>query len=172
MPSRFRMLAVVCLTFLGVFVPSTLLASGPVTGAYKVVVVRLRYSDSPAGHTYTNAQMDQAMGEIHTFFSELSFGQLDMQLSWQDVTLTNNVAHYWSACPVTHDTARYCLSDDLFRDAAEAAAVAGADFTNAKVMVALSPCGTHDQYANWTAGSDIALSSSHVHRTVHKVSDT
>ena len=54
-------LAVLC-----VVLPSTLFASGPVTGTYKVVIVRVLYSDSPAGHTYTNAQMDTAMGEMHT----------------------------------------------------------------------------------------------------------
>ena len=64
------------------------------------------------------------------------------------------------------------MSDDLFRDAAEAAGAAGTDFTNVKALTVLSPCGTHDRYANWTAGSDIGLSSAHVHRTVHKVSDT
>ena len=78
-------LAVLC-----VVLPSSLFASGPVTGNYKVVIVRVLYSDSPAGHTYTNAQMDTAMGEMHDFFSQLSYGALDMQLSWRDVTLGNN----------------------------------------------------------------------------------
>jgi hypothetical protein len=162
----------VCLAVFFLILPAAAAATGPVTGTYKVEIVRIRYSDSPPGHTYTNAQMDQAMGEIHTFFSELSYGQLDMQLSWKDVTLSNNTAHYWTACPVSEDTGRYCLSDDLFRDAAETAAVAGADFTDVKAMVALSPCGTHDRYANWTGGSDIGVNTSHVHRTMHKVSDT
>ena len=160
-------LAVLC-----VVLPSSVSASGPVTGTYKVVIVRVLYSDSPAGHTYTNAQMDTAMGEMHDFFNQLSYGALDMQLSWRDVTLGNTVAHYWTACPATDDPGRYCVSDDLFRDAAEAAGAAGTDFTNVKALTVLSPCGTHDRYANWTAGSDIGLSSTHVHRTVHKVSDT
>jgi len=152
--------------------PAAMFASGPVTGTYKVEIVRVLYTDSPSGHTYTNAQMDQAIVEIHNFFSELSYGALDMQVSWKDVTLTNNVAHYWTACPVSDDVNRYCLNDDLFRDAAEAASVAGADFTDVKAIVALSPCGTHDNYANWTGGSDVGVNTSHVHRTMHKVSDT
>jgi hypothetical protein len=160
-------LAVLC-----VVLPSILFASGPVTGTFKVVIVRVLYSDSPAGHAYTNAQMDTAMGEIHTFFSELSYGALDMQLSWRDVTLGHNRAYYWYACPASDDAGRYCVKDDLFRDAAEAAGAAGTDFTNVKTLTVLSPCGTYDRYANWTSGSDIDLNSAHVHRTVHKVSDT
>src|SRR5215470_18394822 len=122
MHSRIRAL-LVCLAVLFLILPAAAAATGPVTGTYKVAIVRIRYSDSPSSHTYTNAQMDQAMGEIHTFFSELSYGQLNMQLTWKDVTLSNNTAHYWTACPVSEDPGRYCLSDDLFRDAAEAAAV-------------------------------------------------
>src|SRR5690349_9439425 len=80
-------LVVLCLVW-----PASMLASGPVTGVYKVEIVRIRYSDSPAGHTYTSAQMEQAVVEIHNFFSELSYGALDMQVNWKDVTLTNNVA--------------------------------------------------------------------------------
>src|SRR5215467_2489659 len=110
MHSRIRAL-LVCLAVLFPILPVAATASGPVTGTYKVKIVRIRYSDSPSGHTYTNTQMDQAMVEIHTFFSELSYGQLDMQPSWTDVTLSNNVAHYWSACPVSDDAGRYCLSD-------------------------------------------------------------
>src|SRR5215813_9008130 len=118
---RLRTFAV-CFALLCLLLPVMSWASGPVTGTYKVVVVRILYSDSPAGHTYTNAQMDQAMGEMHTFFSELSYGQLDMQLSWKDVTLSNNTAHYWYACPNPDDSAAYCVKDDVYQEAAEAAA--------------------------------------------------
>ncbi|MBZ5522354.1 MAG: hypothetical protein LAP21_08960 [Acidobacteriia bacterium] len=170
MRCRVRSLSLIFLLLL-IVLPYAL-ASGPVTGTYKVVIVRVLYSDSPAGHTYTNAQMDQAVGEIHNFFSQLSYGALDMQVSWKDATLGNNVAHYWYACPNSQDANAYCVKDDLFKDAAEAAAVAGASFTDVKALTVLSPCGTHDSYDNWTGGSDVGLNSAHVHRTVHKVVDT
>src|SRR5437868_14604231 len=86
------------LALLCVVLPSPLFVSGPLTGTYKVVIVRVLYSDSPASHTYTNAQMDAAMGEMHSFFSELSYGALGTQSSWRDVTLGTTSAHYPRPC--------------------------------------------------------------------------
>jgi hypothetical protein len=170
MLSRFRTL-VVCLTFLCMLRPVTLLASGPVTGAYKVLLIQVTYTDATT-RADTLANLTLAGGEIHDFFSKLSFGALDMQVSVAQVTLTHPKSYYWTACPASNDAGKMCITGPLMADAAELAGAGGASFTNVRAVDVLSPCGVYDRYNNFTAGGDANLNSAHAHATVHQVFDT
>ncbi len=148
-------------------------ASGPVTGVYKVLIIQTTYSDDTT-RVSSAENLNLAAGEIHDYFSKLSFGALDMEVSIGLSTLSNPKSHYWSSCPASDDAGKMCLDmDKLFTDAAESAGAAGASFANLKTVLVLSPCDVYAPYDNWTAGSDQDLNSAHAHADhVHRVVDT
>jgi hypothetical protein len=162
---------VVCLLLICLLLPVSAPASGPVTGVYKVLLIQVTYTDATT-RVDTLANMNLAAGEIHDFFSKLSFGALDMQISVAQVTLTHPMSYYWTSCPSHDDPGQMCLTGPLMVDAAELAGAGGASFTNVKAVDVISPCGVYDRYNNWTAGGDANLNSTHAHGTVHQIFDT
>lgn len=164
---RFLLSALTCLLLI-----ATASASGPVTGTYKVVMIQTTYSDD-AVRVSTLPNLTLAGGEIHDYFSKLSFGALDVQVTAAQSTLTQPKSHYWSSCPSSDDAGKMCLDmNALFTDAAESAGAGGASFTNVKAVVVLSECNVYGAYNNWTAGSDQDLNSTHAHAHVHRIVDT
>ena len=168
---RCMRVVVFCLVVFLLLHPTVTMASGPVTGTYKVLLIQVTYTDATT-RADTLANLNLAGGEIHDYFSKLSFGALDVQVSVAQVSLTHPMSYYWSSCPSSDDAGKMCLTGPLMADAAELAGASGASFTNVSTVDVLSPCGVYDRYNNWTAGGDAHLNSTHAHATVHQIFDT
>ena len=163
--------ALLAAAVLTLFIPPSAWASGPVTGPYKIVVIQVTYTDDTT-RADTLDNLNLAAGEVHDYFSKLSYGALDAQLTMVQVALTQPKSHYWTACPSADDAGKMCLTGDLAGDAAEIAGAAGTSFAGVKALSILSPCNTYPAYDNFTAGGDTVLNSAHAHATVHQVFDT
>jgi CARDB len=161
----------VVVLFVCLLLTAVAMASGPVTGTYKVLLIQVTYTDATT-RADTLANLNLAGGEIHDYFNKLSFGALDVQVSVAQVTLTHAKGYYWTACPSHDDPGQMCLTGPLITDAAELAGAGGASFTNVKAVDILSPCGVYDPYDNFTGGGDAVLNSAHAHATVHQIYDT
>ncbi len=163
-------LAVFLAAVLTLTLPNAARASGPVTGAYKIVIIQVTYTDDTS-RADTLDNLNLAAGEIHDYFSKLSYGALDTQVTMVQVTLTQPRSHYWTACPTADDANKMCVSG-LAADAAELAGAAGTDFTGVKALSIVSPCNTFRNYDNLTTGGDTVLNSAHAHATLHQVYNT
>jgi hypothetical protein len=134
------------------------------TGTYRVVILRVFYTDFPTSH-YTDLQMTQAAGEIHDYFAMLSNGKLDVQVSLAKANLSHSSAHYWDECKDVGETRSPC-PPPLIEDAAEAAAAAGFSFAGIEGIVLLNPFPGGD----WTNGP-IAISRPGVSGTFQRAYD-
>lgn len=115
-------------------------------GIYRVVILRVFYSDIANGH-YTDQQMAQAADEIQDYFHLLSNGNLDVQISLAEAYLSHSSSHYWDKCKDVGETRSPC-PPPLMEDAAEVAASAGFSFFGIDGIVLLNPFGGGD----WTNG--------------------
>src|SRR5437764_10047333 len=166
-----KLIYLLSLLFAAMLSLSSASASGPVTGDYPVVFIRVTYTDSTT-RLADMTHLNQAAGELHNFFSELSFGALNMRARFVDVALSNILAQYWYACPTDGDREQYCVRPDLANEAAELAGAAGIDFVGVKAVTVLSPCDVHGPYNNFTSGGDSVFNSPRAHATVHQAFDT
>ena len=96
------------------------------TGTYRVALLHVSYSNTAP--SYSLAQLTQAAAEIRSFFNNLSYGQLDVQISPVDVNLSNTREFYNEQCQASGETRNPC-PPPLIEDAAQAAAAANFNFT-------------------------------------------
>jgi hypothetical protein len=93
------------------------------TGSYRVALLHVTYSDTMP--LYTAVQIKAAAGEIHDYYSKISYGQLDLEVLPVEVTLNNTRAFYTAACAPPPQETRNPCPPALIEDAAEAAAAGG-----------------------------------------------
>ena len=82
---RAGVLALVLLT-LGLWPDWPPKAYAAVTGQYDVALLRVQFSDATG--MYSVANLNTAATELHDFFDQLSYGQLNMQVRVADVSLS------------------------------------------------------------------------------------
>ena len=115
------------------------------TGTYGLAILRTSYSNA-SSHVWTLKQFQDAAGEIHNYFNELSYGKLDMQVRVADVSLSNTRRFYMDQCADTGETRDPC-PPPLVEDAAETAAKNGFDFNGIDGILVVSPFAGGD-YTN------------------------
>ena len=102
-------------------------------GTYRVTLIRVSYTDTTS-RPYTLTQVQQATDELRVFFSQLSYGNLDMPFRVVEVTLPNTRAYYFTGPP---------WIEDLRIPAMDAAAANGVSFANVDAIIFLHPfCDT------------------------------
>ncbi len=104
-------------------------ASAP-SGTYTEAVVQVVFSDETAGeHPLSVTDLDNAAPEIHKYFSDLSYGKLNMQVRFIRVFLTTIPEE--SGTPATWANFQSCGSGcNLTVDATNAALVSDSTFLN------------------------------------------
>lgn len=110
-------------------------AAAAVTGTYDVALLRVRFTD--VAPRYTGAQLNAAAAEMHDYFDQLSFGQLDLRIRVAEVSLPRAWNDYFGctgpACP------------SVIMDAAERAASAGFSFTGVEgILIVYADCRIDD----------------------------
>jgi hypothetical protein len=139
-------LMVACFIFAAIGLNSSVhmpISRAAVTGPYDLALLRVRFTDS-TDTLYTTGELTTAAGEMHDFFDQLSFGQLDMRVRVADVTVSGTWDDYLhctagASCPV------------LIEDAAENAAAAGFDFTGVEgILIVRAGCRENN---GWTSGT-------------------
>src|SRR5258708_7606168 len=65
---------------------------------YKIVILRVGYTDQPISTNYTPRQLRLAAQELHDFYSHLSYGNFDLEITTADVIFTHPVAYYVHYC--------------------------------------------------------------------------
>ncbi|MCZ7571632.1 MAG: hypothetical protein M5U01_24040 [Ardenticatenaceae bacterium] len=142
--------------FLLVLLSGLLVKSSPPaqarTGTYSLAIIRVKYSDTTST-PYTLSQLTAAGTEIHDYFTWLSRGNLDVQVSVVEVALSQTRAFYWNPCATDGTESRVPCPPPLIQDAAQAAAAGGLSFTGINGIIVLNPWCAGD----WTNGA-IAIS--------------
>ena len=107
----------------------TINASAP-SGTYTEAVVQVVFSDeTPGEHPLSVTDLNNAAPEIHKFFSQLSYGKLDMEVRFIRVHLTTIPEE--PATPATWANYQSCGSAcNLAVDATNAALVSDSTFLN------------------------------------------
>ncbi|HEY3482703.1 MAG TPA: hypothetical protein VGL02_27775, partial [Streptomyces sp.] len=120
----------------GVWVLFFASGAGARTGAYRLAILRVSYSDA-ATHLWTLAQYQSAATEIHDFYTRLSYGQLNMQVAVADVALRQTQGFYWNACAQSGEQRNPC-PPTLIEDATQAAAAGGFSFKGVDGILVVS----------------------------------
>jgi hypothetical protein len=164
--SRFRTTYAVLL-FVFLFTPLLTLptfASGPVTGSYPVVWIRVSYTDNSTT-VWTRDTLQQGANEMTTFFRNLSYGQLEVPITVREAALPNNVAHYWHTCP--GDPAHKC-QEHVVEDAAARVIADGSSFAGVKTVMIINPCGIETDF---TEPGDVHITGTGFDVWVHQTMD-
>ena len=161
--NRLRLLAVAGLTLLLLSALSIWNYTSPtttaaVTGQYDLALLRVRFTDSTDA-LYTVPELTTAAGEMHDFFNQLSFGQLDLRVRVADVTVPGTWNDYLG-CTAAGAS---CIAD-----AAENAATAGFDFTGVEgILIVRAGCREN---SGWTNGP-ATITKPHVNGTFQQSYD-
>jgi hypothetical protein len=134
------------------------------TGTYRVALLHVTYSNTTA--SYSAAQLKQAADEIHAYFTNLSYGQLDMEVVPVEVKLSNTKEFYFNPCQMAPQEMRNPCPPTLIEDAAQAAASGGFNFGNIDGISVLSTFCAGD----WTNGP-IAISRPGINGTFQRSYD-
>jgi hypothetical protein len=121
--------AILVLVGMGVVVTPRAFAADP-PATWKIALLHVTYSDTTA--IYTPAQLTAAAGEIHDYFSKISFGRIDLTVTPVEVTLAHTKEYYFNAC-----TTNPCPPDPIV-DAAQAAVAGGFSFSGINGISVLS----------------------------------
>jgi hypothetical protein len=109
------------LLLVGILMASRASAADP-PAKWHVALLHVTYSDTKA--LYTHAQLVAAAGEIHSYFSQISYGQIDLEVTPVEVTLSSpRESYFFGSC-----TKNPCASGAI-DDAAQAAAAGGFSFS-------------------------------------------
>src|SRR5450755_429246 len=121
-------------------------AAGP-PASYHIALLHVTYSDTTA--IYTPAQLKAAAGEIHNYYEQISYGQIDLSVTPVEVTLPKKQEFYFDQCLPAPQEKRVPCPPSLIEDAAQAAAAGGFSFTGINGISVLSTFCSGD----WTNGS-------------------
>jgi hypothetical protein len=98
---------------------------------WHVALLHVTYSDTTA--IYTPAQLVTAAGEIHSYYSQISYNQINMEVTPVEVTLPSSKnSYFFGSC-----TQNPC-SNSALDDAAQAAAAGGFSFSGINGILVLS----------------------------------
>jgi hypothetical protein len=132
----FRLLVLTVLFAFGQLTPTQLHAhtnltpANAPTGTYKEAVIQIVFSDeTDADHPLTVADLDAAGPVIHTYFSDLSYGKLNLELSFIRVHLSTTFASYGICFR--------CGFNPLLQDAINAAIASDSTFFNSMSGVSI-----------------------------------
>jgi hypothetical protein len=104
--------------------------------SYHIALLHVTYSDTTA--IYTPAQLKAAAGEIHNYYEQISYGQIDLSVTPVEVTLPKKQEFYFDQCLPAPQEKRVPCPPTLIEDAAQAAAAGGFSFTGINGISVLS----------------------------------
>lgn len=112
------------------------------TGNYTIALIQVSYSDVSI-HRYTQADLTSAAGEIESYFSQLSNGQLTMHVRIGQATLTHARSYYWTDCSAGQAN----CPPDLLQDAVTGAEAGGLSMSGVQGVAVVDPLD-----GGWTNG--------------------
>jgi hypothetical protein len=126
----------IVLLLVGIIVAPRAYAADP-PAKWHVALLHVTYSDTKA--LYTHAQLVAAAGEIHRYFLQISYGQINLEVTPVEVTLSSpREFYFFGSC-----TKNPCASGAI-DDAAQAAAAGGFSFSGIDGIGVLSTFCSRD----------------------------